>query len=397
MKILQTCDAFYPILDGVTGVVKNYAEKIMRTDQCKVSAPAPAKKLKHKDEEKFEVIRAKSVWAPEGYRYALPAFDRKYVRKIKSEKFDLIHAHAPFSMGRNALSIAKKQGIPFVATLHTQYRWDFERVLGKYSPGVNFMMWYIMKIYNQADSVWTVSEKAKEILRDYGYKGDIRVIRNATEFVYPDNPQELIDKVNKAHNLEGQKNVFMFVGRMSFYKNLKLLCDALKDLKDRGEDFKMIFVGGGFDFDKVVNISKKLGIYDKCIFTGTIRDRSLLQAYYLRSDLFIFPSTFDTSGVVITEAAANKKASVVVKDTCCAEGIIDGENGFIVDECAKSLTDKLFELCQNLDKVKQAGEQAYKTLYRTWDMVGDEVVQAYKEIIADYKEKHKNDKKKKNK
>ncbi len=395
MKVLQTCDAFYPQVDGVTGVVKNYAEQIMRSNECKVSAPAPAKKSKHVDNEKFEVIRAKSIWAPEHYRYAIPCFDLKYAKKIKAEKFDIIHAHAPFSMGRSALSIAKKQGIPFVATLHTQYKWDFERVLGKYSPFVNFMMWYIMKIYKRADSVWTVSEKAKDILRDYGYKGDIRVIRNATEFKCPETPQELIDRVNKLHNLEGQKNVFVFVGRMSFYKNLKLLCNALKILQDKNQDFKMIFVGGGFDIDKIIKTSKELGIYDKCIFTGTVRDRSLIQAYYLRSDLFVFPSTFDTSGVVITEAAANKKASIVVENTCCAEGIINGENGFIVKECAESLADKLIELCLNPELVKSAGERAHQTLYRTWDMVGEEVQNAYKEIIEEYKLKHKNDKKKK--
>lgn len=388
MKVLEVCDAYFPTVDGVVSVVKNYSTKIMKTEECVVAGPKPSKKINYVDNEPFKVIRCKSFPAPEKYRNAFPCLDKKYRDAVKNGNFDIIHTHSPFAMGRSALKIAKSQGIPLVATLHTQYHQDFQRVLGKRNPLVKCMIRYIMKVFNGADSVWTVSNASKRYLRMYGYKGDIRVIRNATDYVYPENAQELIDMVNEKHNLKGQQNVFVFVGRMAMYKNLKLLCDALKIVKDAGKDFKMLFVGGGFDYDELVKYTEDVSIDDKCIFTGAVMDRSILQAYYLRSDMLIFPSTFDMASIVQVEASAHKKPAVVVKDSCSAENIIDGENGFLCEENAQSLADKLISLCDKPEYVKQIGENAFKTLYRTWDMVGEEVVSAYKEVIKEYQEKH---------
>ena len=141
-------------------------------------------------------------------------------------------------MGRFAIKIGKKYKIPVIATLHTQYHLDFERTLKGNKALIKFMVNFISKVYKKADSVWTVSDKACEFLRDYGYKGKIEVVRNGTEYVYPENDIELIERVNKLHNLYGQKNVFVFVGRMAWYKNIGMICDALKKVKESGKDFK---------------------------------------------------------------------------------------------------------------------------------------------------------------
>ena len=244
-----------------------------------------------------------------------------------------------------------------------------------------------MQVYKKADSVWTVTEANKQTLRKYGYKGDIEVVRNGTDFIYPENDKELFERIDKLHNLGGQKNVFLFVGRMAMYKNLKLLCDSLKILKDSGADFKMLFVGGGFDLEKLKKYIVKLNIEDRCILTGEVKDRELLQAYYVRSDLFLFPSVFDTSGIVTIEAAAHKKASVLIKNSCSAELAVEGENGFLCEENPESYADKLKFLCENSELCKTAGENAYKTMYRTWDDVAKEVIEKYKQIIENYKAK----------
>lgn len=387
IKVAQFTDAYYPVVDGVVSVVDNYTKQINKENECSVCAPSFSKKSNYKDDGKIKVIRCKSVKAPEGYRSALPFTDFKFNKQVLDGKYDIFHVHSPFFIGRKALKLAKKQGIPVVATLHTQYHQDFERVLGKHNPLVKFMLRFIIKVYNKADSVWTVSETSVKYLRQYGYKGEVKVIRNATDFVYPENAQELISKIDELHNLKGQKNVFIFVGRMAMYKNLKLICDALKILNDNGEDFKMLFVGGGFDYDELVEYACKLGLKDKCIFTGNVKDKTLLQAYYLRSDLLLFPSTFDTSGIAQMEAFAHKTPSIAIKGSCSGEQIQDAVNGFLCEESATDFADKLQKLCANPELVKQAGENAYKTLYRTWDDLGKEVLQAYKQVIKDYKQK----------
>lgn len=386
IKILQVIDAYEPTVDGAISVVKNYAKSLSNKATCKVLGPKPAKKVGYVDDEVFEVIRVKSVSAPEGYRFPVPSFDRKLKKFLKEEKFDIIHAQSPFSLGRYTLKYAKKNNIPFVATLHTQYHRDFERVVGKLLAKIPLR--YIMKVFNKADSVWTVSEGSVKYLRDYGYKGKVEVVRNGTDMTYPDNPEELVEKVNSKHNLYGQKNVFLFVGRMAFYKNLKLLINSLKILKDEGLDYKMIFVGGGFDYEEVIKYAEEKDVFDKCIFTGAVYDKELLKGYYLRADLFTLPSTFDMAPITKEEAAVMKLPCVVIDGSCSSERVVDGENGYIAKEDEKDFARVIKETCKSEEKRKRVGENACRSLYRNWDMVTDEVLSKYQTIIAEYRKTH---------
>jgi glycosyltransferase involved in cell wall biosynthesis len=158
----------------------------------------------------------------------------------------------------------------------------------------------------------------------------------------------------------------------------------------------MLFVGGGFDLGRIKRYAKKLDIEDKIIFTGEVKDRELLQGYYLRSDLMIFPSTFDTAGIVKVEAAAHKKAGIFIENSCSGELVEHDKNGFLCEENAESLAQGIIRLCDREDYLKEIGEVAYKTLYRSWDMLGDEVIEKYEKIVADYKEKLKKAERKKN-
>ena len=252
-----------------------------------------------------------------------------------------------------------------------------------------------MKVYNKADSVWTVNDSSCQILRDYGYKGKIEVVRNGTDLKYPENATELINKVNELHNLEGQKNVFIFVGRIAMYKNLGLMAEALKILNDNGEDFKMLIIGDGFDMEKFKKMVEDLGLKEKFIFTGSVKDRQLLQGYYLRSDLFLFPSTFDTSSLVPIEAAAHKLPTLLIKGSYTAESIVGDKNGFLAEENPKAYADKIKEIISNPELLNAVAEECHVSVYRSWEMVAKEVLEKYKEIIKEYNEKQSAKKKKK--
>lgn len=393
IKIMQTIDSFSPCIDGPINVVKNYTKNLNRTDCCKVVVPRAAKKQKYTDNEPFEVIRCRSLAAPEKYRFGIPKCDGKFKKKILNEKFDIIHAHSPFSMARFALKVAKKQHVPVVLTLHTQYKEDFRRTLHGFKPFVAIAMRYMMKAVNAADYVWTVNDASRNILREYGYKGEIEVVRNGTDLKYPENAAELIDRVNAIHNLSGQKNVFIFVGRIALYKNLGLMADALKILKDQGEDFKTIIIGSGFDEQKFKDMVSERGLADRFIFTGAISDRTLLQGYYLRSDLFLFPSTFDTSSLVPVEAAAHKLPTLLIKGSYTAENITDGVNGFLAEETPESYASRIKDIISDEDLRVKVGEEAARSVYRSWEMVAEEVAGKYRKAIEDYRAKREKPKK----
>ncbi len=387
MKVCELLDTYYPVVDGAINVVSHYSELLNEVVECKLAAPKAKRKSKYVDNESFEVIRCLAFPAPEGYRLAQPWLDGKFRKKMVANNFDLIHTHSPFSLGRYVVKLGKKYKIPVVVTLHTLYHHDFLRACHGSKLCCKIALKYMLHVFNKADSVWTVSEKAKEYLHMYGYKGEVKVMRNGTDFEYPDNPQELIDRINDLHGLANEKRVFVFVGRMAWYKNLKMILDGLNILKQADKDFKMIFVGGGFDLDEVKAYAKTVGIDDRCIFTDEVKDKELLKGYYLRSDLKLFPSTFDTAGVVKIEAAAHKKACLLVANSCSAEGVVDGENGFLCEETAKSLADRLLKVIDQDELLKTVGENAYKTLHRTWKQAREEIICEYEKILENYKAK----------
>lgn len=76
--------------------------------------------------------------------------------------------------------------------------------------------------------------------------------------------------------------VFLFVGRMMWYKGLRITLDALKKLKDAGHPFRMVFVGSGGDKDEVVAYANELGLSDCVFFTSPQYDRSVIPRVVLQ-------------------------------------------------------------------------------------------------------------------
>ena len=46
---------------------------------------------------------------------------------LKNTHLDIVHIHSPFTMGRVGIDYAKKNNIPVIGTMHSQYKQDFLR------------------------------------------------------------------------------------------------------------------------------------------------------------------------------------------------------------------------------------------------------------------------------
>ena len=114
----------------------------------------------------------------------------------------------------------------------------------------------------------------------------------------------------------------------------------------------MVFIGGGGDEEELRATAEQYGLTDRVFFTGAIHDRQILRAWNTRADLFLFPSSYDTNGIVVREAAACGLASVLIRNSCAAEGITEGRNGFFIEENAESLAALLRELKDDIPRMR---------------------------------------------
>ena len=174
----------------------------------------------------------------------------------------------------------------------------------------------------------------------------------------------------------------MFCGRIVANKNIFLIAEALKELRSRGFSFQMLFVGDGLDLTKLKRKIAAMGLTDCVTFTGKIMDREKLGALYLKSDLFIFPSLYDTDGLVKYEAAAFGTPSLLIKDSSAAVGTVDGVTAYHTTNSATAMADKIQEIFAKPDQHTQVCTNVQTKLYQHWDDVIAKVAQVYHELLA---------------
>lgn len=373
-------DSFPPVMDGVANAVKNYAYYINKKyGKAYVVTPSFPGYI---DKEEFEVIRFFSipVILRPPYRFGVPFLDRKALKKINEIPFDIIHVHSPFSSGVLGLYVARKKNIPIIASFHTKYYDDFKEATKSHLLA-KIAVKIIIEFYNRVDEVWTVNSSTADTLREYGFKKDIKIIPNGTDFMPVKDKEIYRKKINEMYHISEDEIVFLFVGQMIKQKNIEMLLRALSILKSKDINFKAILIGSGKDESYFKDLALSLNLEDRVIFTGKILDRGLLKAYYSRADLFVFPSLYDTSAIVIKEAAAFGCPSFVLKGSNVAEGIIDGFNGFISENDPLSYAQRIEEILLDMELLRKVGEKAQETLYVSWEDVVDKVVDEYKRLI----------------
>jgi glycosyltransferase involved in cell wall biosynthesis len=114
----------------------------------------------------------------------------------------------------------------------------------------------------------------------------------------------------------------LYVGRISKEKDLDLLAEAYRRLRDEGLPVQLFVVGHG-PYSEA--LAKSL---PDAIFTGYLTGTELARAY-ASADIFVFPSTTDTFGNVILEAQASGLPVVVSASGGPKELVVDKQNGLI--------------------------------------------------------------------
>ena len=271
---------------------------------------------------------------------------------------------------------------PIVLTYHTKFDIDIAKAVRGRLLQESAIRALVQNI-SACDEVWTVSHGAGESLRSLGYQGDYLVMPNGVDLPRGRLTPEEVRSVTASYDLPEDVPCFLFVGRLMWYKGIRIILDALASLRD--QPFRMVFLGGGMDEGDIRKYTEELGLTDRCLFPGSVRDRQALRAWYCRADLFLFPSTFDTNGLVVREAAACGLPAVLIRGSCAAEDVTDGVTGFLIEENAPSLAACLRELLRSPEKLRAVGRAAEENLYLSWADAVDHAAARYETVMERYR------------
>ena len=375
MRIMQFTDSFLPIMDGVGTVVYQYALNMGKKGH-EVYAVAPQTNTGYRGGFPFEIVDyiGLPLLKMKRYRVGAPVLDKHCQNRLNAITADIVHVHSPFTAGHAGVSIAQKLGCPIVGTFHSKYYDDFLQITGielLAEVGVK----HVVNFYDRCDEVWAVSESSADTLHDYGYNGEIRVMPNGTD-IHALNDGAARDVAEKLGG-DGAP-VLLFVGQINWKKNLRCILEACARLK---QPFRLVLAGQGPHEKEVAQLAERLGIADRLTFTGHIADNERLNALYSCASLFLFPSLYDTSGLVVREAAAMHTPSVVVGGSSAAEGIRDGENGFLCADDPADLARVIDGALRDPALLEAVGNCAYETIPIPWYKLVDQVIERYGQLI----------------
>lgn len=379
MRIGQFTDTFYPIVDGVGRVVFNYATHLPRLGhECYVIAPMMD--TGYRGGFPFELVDFTGTSLPGSpqYKAGVAILDRHYHARIANVPLDVIHAHAPFSAGMEALRLTAKRDIPLIGSFHSKYYDDFYKATGNEALA-NLGVKFVIEFYDRCDEVWAVSKSSAEVLRGYGYEGDIVVMENGTELrpIVPENAE----RAAAQFAIPKGKPVLLYVGQMDWKKNILHILEAAALLAAQGSAFTLVLAGQGADAEAIREKAETLGIGKDTILTGHVTDTALLDGLYALADLFVFPSLYDTFSLVLREAAAMGTPAVVTRGGSPAEPIIDGENGFLAENTPEDLARVIGKALADPAALCTIGERARSSIPIAWETIMENVVARYTALM----------------
>ncbi len=313
------------------------------------------------------------------YNFLLP--NHAQWATLIQQPLDIIHSRTPFPLGVMAKQLSKKMNVPIVGTFDTPI-YDYIHyvpVFGSIQP-TEYMLSGLAKrwlryYYGMCDVLTVPSYATKEQLIKQGFKVKIEVLSNGVD-TKRFNPKKFDKKLKQKICVKGELFI-LHVGRVTKEKSVDSLLYVAKKLREEKIKFKLVIIGKGPMFRKLVIMSARLGLQDNVIFAGFVENKDLPK-YYATADIFLTDSTVETQGIVLLESLASGTPVIGANAGAIPELVKNAETGYLskpgdIDDMVskiKTLKDKdaFKDNCLNavkphsIDSVASQLESIYKTL-----------------------------------
>jgi len=297
---------------------------------------------------------------------------RKGYKHIVQSGFspDIVHSNILTRTGVMAYLHKKWKGIPYVVMEH----WS------RYLPNRQEYRGFIRKkitekVVKHAAAVLPVSANLKEAMLSHQlHNPNYAVINNVVDNSF------LEKKEGAVREKKRLLHVSCFDERA---KNIKGILRAISELSKMRDDFEMVIIGTGADFDEVFAYSQTLELsQDRVLFLGE-KTPSEVSEWLKNSDCFVLFSNYENAPVVIMESLISGKPVI----SSCVGGIpehVNDTNGILIpakDEAA--LLQSLNYMLDNFQrydsgKIRQEALEKY-----TYESVGKELTAIYSQILKD--------------
>lgn len=284
-------------------------------------------------------------------------------RLLKLKPTDTVHLHIAQAFSPEIVWLASKfRGFKYVSHVHLDIPpsgWA-GFLLRIYKP---FVLGKVLRDAH-AVAVFTAEQKKTLSARYNVVPASVHVIPNGVASDYFMAPRRTMHK----------KPRLLFVGRLSYQKNLTQLLDALDGIS---EQFETTIVGDGELKRELKAHARKLQLKN-VTFTGFAQGKKL-RSFYEQADIFVLPSEREGMPLVLLEAMAAGLPIVATRVTGNKDVVKHRKNGLLVPygnpQALRTALTKLAAdkpLYRSMSRAASEMAQAF-----TWDKVKESFLKAY--------------------
>ena len=273
---------------------------------------------------------------------------------------DLIHVVNPAVLGLGGIWLAKTNNIPLIASYHTH----LPKYLEYYGMGMlEPLLWELLKAaHNQALLNLCTSTAMVNELESKGIKRTALWQRGVDTNSFKPEYRNQNMRTKLLGNYPDTGSLLIYVGRLSAEKQIERIKPVLENIPDAS----LALVGDG----PYRNQLEKIFENTKTNFVGYLAGEELASAY-ASGDIFLFPSSTETLGLVLLEAMAAGCPVIGANKGGIPDIINDGINGCLYDpdqedNGEKSLIDATKKILRDSSK-KEKMRIAARTEAEKWD------------------------------
>lgn len=159
---------------------------------------------------------------------------------------------------------------------------------------------FIKKIvYKCASGIFTYGEYAKNLMIKEGFDGaKIHPIHNSLDYEKQLSLRQNIKQTNCYKDyFKTEYPVLIFIGRLTEIKRLDMLIESIRELRDNGENYNLVFVGDGPVKNALQAIAQKYNLTDRIWFYGACYDEKQNAELIYNADLCVAPGNVGLTAI----------------------------------------------------------------------------------------------------
>lgn len=378
MKIAVFTDTFFPAINGVVtatdnlvkGLADNGHEVILISPEFKNNNTLQYKRICH------VTCRGVPVFVLADFKTTLP-LNWKLYKTLKLFNPDIIHFQTPWTVGLQAIAMARILQKPLVGTFHTflfdpDYLKNIKILHNR--QFAKFADKYCLYYYNKCDIVTAPSVSTLKTLQTTGLQKPVKYISNGISSSGFDNSKSEIFREKYA--AKGQ-TLFLYVGRVAPEKNLVFLIRAFKELVRHNKNCRLVMIGDGPDFQLIQELIKKEALVNNIVMLGRLPHEEILKSgIYKACDAFITASKTENQPMTILEAQLNGLPCICMDARGLPDLVSNERNGLVsaVDDLQdfsanliRFADDKYLASRLSRDSLKTVKQHDLKCVIKSWE------------------------------